>query len=613
MKNSNTNQKSASQVDLLSSLGIAYADDIWILGESSSGSADKSIVIRWKSDKKNVELSPYYTDLLKKFAAGMLLGVIGSYAPGTIKPKVLYLRRLFFRIHAAGYERIGLITSTSIVKIISSEATKGKGVTKDTLEWWGATINQFFRLRIFIKECFIGRPISRKEIMQISNSLREPGYWEAPPEPVCIFLLRESMNFMTLHSGRILDFYESYISAVDNGVEMGINTARRMSAHIATKFRQKDFSDVFKDIRGCEQWAADALSLGKLIRHLSTACFIVITFTCGQRVSEIRRAGSRSVVSRLHDNGVKYYYYHAPRSKIRYNAEKKQSDGTGHSNAPWVLSPAAVEAFNILLRLSKPARQRSGLDNLWLTPFGNALWPFFPKRSFNVVGSAQINVRINNFASLIGLETNTGWRGRLHSHMGRKHLARFVAKRDRSALGELAQQYSHLSADSVDISYARPDSEFRRMLSEELGDEMAKLGSTLLETSTGDFYATHENNRIQKFLGELRQTRDIKLLISSGTVMLPCQWGVCLYLQETSACDGSRSKPNIAKRSPEVCAKCTNFLSTPRHLQWWTEFESDCKKIMKQSKLPDQTRLVVLERLASARAVISKIKVQSHE
>ncbi|MCP2139503.1 UNVERIFIED_ORG: hypothetical protein J2Y94_000828 [Pseudomonas poae] len=600
-------------IDPLVSLGIIYTDDTWVLTSTDFEISDKQIKIEWQKGSEETPLSAYYIDLLKRFATGMLLGVIGRYSPSTIKPKVIYLRRLFSLIQSNGFERAHLATTASVVKIVGADANKGRGVTKQTLEWWTTTINQFYRLKGFLNDSFIGQPISRRDIARISASLREPGYWEAPPEPVCIFLLKESIDFMRKNSAQILAFYQKYISLVHSGIADGLDKSEQISAYIESNLCAEDFATTYENIESCEMWSHDPILIGKLIRHLSTACFITITYTCGQRVSEIRRASTGSVMPRLHDNGVEHFYYHAPRSKIRFSAENKRSEGKGHSDFPWILSPAAVEAFDILLSLSKPAREKSGIDNLWLTPAGNSLWPFFPKKSFSVLSSSQINIRINNFARFINLEANTEWGGRLHSHMGRKHLARFVAKRDRSALGDLAQQYSHLSADSVDISYARPDSEFRRMLAEELGNEMAQVAATLLDSSAGNFYSTNNNGRVETFLGELRKSRDIKLLMSSGTVMLPCQWGVCLYMQDTSACEGSKTKPNVIKRTPEVCSKCSNFLATPTNLLWWLEFESDCKRILSQSQLPIQTKLLLNERLSAATAVISKLQVENNE
>ncbi len=596
---------------------INYGDDIWILSRNGTIEADKPITLDWpklfNGYRTSLKLNSSYKELLKKFAAGMILGEGGSYSSTTIRPKIVFLLKLFSQLQALGYENISLIESSSIVRLLEANAKSGEGVRKPTLEGWVTTVNQLYRMKLYTKACFIGPPIQKKDIARLTARLRDPGYWEAPPEPVCIHLLCESIRFLDHHADNILDIYEKYISAVEKALSEGVNTKKRVSRYVSHLVGTKEFESLFHSIPFCKGWSAEAASVAKLIKHISAACFVVITFTCGQRVSEIRRASSKSVLPRIHDNGVEHFYYHAARSKIRYSADNNSSEGTGHSEVPWILSPAAVNAFKILVRMSKPAREKSGIDNLWLTSYGNALWPFNPAKGFTVIGSMRINVRLNSFAEFLALQENTGWEGRLHSHMGRKHLARFVAKRDRSALGELTQQYSHLSSDSIDVSYARPDSEFRRMVQEELAVEMAQIGVELLDASPDYIYTAPKNQRAEKFLGELRTTRDVKLLISSGAQLFPCQWGVCFYTQETSACQGSKQKPNLEKRTPKVCSECSNFIATPKHLLWWTEFEADCKKVMKQSNVPVQLRLLLEERLATTKAVISRIKGSEHE
>lgn len=608
---------SADSTEPLSRFNINYEDDLWVLNRNGTIEADKPTRLDWpklfRGYRNTLKLNSSYRELLKKFAEGMILGEGGSFSPETIRLKIIFLLKLFAQMQAQGYKHISLMDSSSIVRILEVNSKSGKGVKKRTLSGWVTTINQLYQMKLYTKVCFTGPPISKKEISRLQAHLQDQGYWEAPPEPVGVYLLRESISFLEDHANNILDLYESYISAVENALSQGINTRKRVSRYVSRLVGTSEFGNLLQDIPLCDGWRAEAISVTTLISHISAACFIIITFTCGQRVSEIRRASSKSVHPRVHDNGVKHYYYHAARSKRHYLANKNTSEGTGLSDTPWILSPAAVKAFEILVRMSRPAREKSGIDNLWLSSHGNALWPFNPTKGFSVIGSTCINVRLNGFSKFLSLQKNTQWGGRLHSHMGRKHLARFVAKRDRSALGDLAQQYSHLSSDSVDFSYARPDSEFRRMIQEELAVEMAQIGVELLSASPDYIYTAPKTQRAERFLGELRTTRDIKLLVSSGVQLLPCQWGVCLYSQETSACQGTKQKPNIEKRTPKICSECSNFIATPKHLLWWTEFEADCKKAMKQSSTPMQLRLLLEERLTTTKSVMRRLKGSEHE
>lgn len=597
--------------DALERVGINYNDDIWVLPSSVDGFADSTIKLDWRKWSRPLEghdaLNQHYQDLLRKVAAGLVGGLGRQYASITIKSKLYFYRKLFCELQAQGFAVIMTADSVTIVKVFELWIGRSALLRKDTVGQWISDTNLLYRMKEFTKHCFIGRPISNKEVQRLTARLIHTGYWEAPPEQASIYLLRASIDFLSNHADRIISFFYRYVAAVEDALSCGIKTKRPVADYVASKVLKIHYEELIGSIEMCTDWKSEPASVARLVNHISAACFIVITFTSGQRVSELRRANSTSLVSRRHENGSEHYYYTAPRSKIRFLNSNHSSEGTGHSDVPWILSPAAVDAFDILVKLSKPARVKSQIDNLWLTNYGSALWPFNPKKGFIILGAPSINARLNNFAEFVKLADATGWAGRLHSHMGRKHLARFVAKRDRTLLGDLARQYSHLSAESVDVSYASPDSEFRRMMQEELASEMTELSTILLESPAETIFTNGKNDRVVKFLGELRSTRDVKSLLAVGTRLFPCQWGVCFYAQETSACDGSRSAPNSEKRTPPVCVGCANFAATPRHLQWWSEFEIDCKRIIKQNKIGHQTQLVLEERLRMARSILTKI------
>lgn len=593
----------------LEHLGISYFDSIWVIKSAGVEKVDKPIIFNW-SDRSSIKLNTHYRELLKRFTFGMLLGVTGRYAPITIKLKVTFLKNFFAQLQREKFENISLIDTKSIVRMFAVKARKGNGVKRQTLDFWVTTVNHLYRMKQYSKECFSGPQISKRDVDRISSSLQDNGYWEAPPETTCIYLLRVSIDFLERHSQRIISVYDKYVLAVETALELNFTGKRKVSNYVKSRISLEDYKNVLDAIEFCQGWKPDALSIATLVKHLFSACLVVITFTCGPRISEIRRAGVSSVQPRRHDSGEEYFYYHAPRSKRRFSSVSKSSGGMGQEY-PWVVSPAALKAFEVLVELSKHCRNKSGIDNLWLSTCGNALWPFNPRQGYAVATDSTMNSRLHKFSKFVRLQAMTGWEGRIHSHIGRKHFARFIAKRDRSALGELARQYSHVSADSIDISYARPDSEFRRMVEDELSAELNEIGVQLLSVPKDRIYTAPTTDRVTKFLGELRKARDINLLVTSGIQMFPCQWGLCLYTQKTSLCQGDQRKPNVMKRTPSVCSDCSNFMSTPKHLQWWQEFELDCVRILKQKKVPAQTQALIDQRLKTARSVIAGIKEEA--
>ena len=559
----------------------------------------------------NQKINAHYVDVLKRFSAVLVLGMLGAHSPATVRHKMVWLRRFFRDLQLEGYEVIHLVGTDAVRRNLMKNQRKDSSVKEATMRARIKTLQQLHKMRSITGYGFLTEPVPKREVLLAVSKSQPTGYWEAPPEPMCIELLKHAITFLNSHSSEIIKLYSKFATAVETIRASGI-TRSIMSRRVGKVVGPADFSRLLLSIDGASDWKASPSSVAKLIQHVSAACFIVITFTCGPRMSELRRATSLSVKPRKHLDGQEYYYYYAPRSKTRYSADTNSSEGLTSGESPWVLSPAAVEAFKTLADLTAVARDKSGIDSLWLTTPGSGLWPFFPTKGFSIVSHSRMNFRLNEYAVFANLNANHQWQGLFHSHMGRKHLARFVAKRDRSALGDLAQQYSHLSADSIDISYARPDSEFRRMVQEELHEEIAQVAEHLLEVEPTSIYsaaADRAQGRITAFVGRLQSSRDIKLLISSGTLLMPCQWGVCLYRQETSACEGSANRPNAVNREPDVCASCSNFMATPKHKQWWQEHRADSIKVLAQHNVPAQIKAMLLSRLSMANSILEIIEV----
>lgn len=65
-------------------------------------------------------------------------------------------------------------------------------------------------------------------------------------------------------------------------------------------------------------------------------------------------------------------------------------------------------------------------------------------------------------------------------------------------------------------------------------------------------------------------------MIADGIKLAPCHWGYCVYVEQLSACHGDESGPNEIERSPDVCARCSNFAVTEAHRPWWeARFRAD--------------------------------------
>jgi len=601
----------------LAKYGLKFDDDVWVFANPSRDStADRPTRFNWPDLlTAPYMLSPHYARLLKLVIACLLSGLAGvTYSPATAKVKLQSIRRFFFCAFQRGFPALATMTALQAQKIVGELfLSSGEAIIcKKTAEQYMFIINQVHRLSLFTGDGFDSEPFPRKVRKKASFACQDLRAWDAPPNPASFYLLRKAMNFIDCFSESVIRIYEKYIDAVNHMKYKGV-----ISRGAVARYADKAILDEAFDCgAGADQFmhtlkASRQQDVAILLGHIQTACFIVITFTTAPRMSEVRRAKVGSINKRKHYTGKEYYYYSAARSKKRYSADLEKSDGDQGEDAPWVLSSAAVTAYQTLIRLSSPARLSSGLDNLWLVSPGDSLWPFFSSAGFSVLSGCSLNLRLNKFAKFIGLSEATGWDGSLHSHMGRKLFARFVAMRDRSALGDLAVQYSHTSAYSVDISYAKPGAEFRRLVKDELAQEMEVAMLDLVGVESNMIYTTKggdlKSKSIVRFAGEIRSTKDVLLLLGRGVKLIPCQWGACNYKQEFSACEGSKEEPNPEKKTPEVCGRCSNFLATPKHEIWWQQYRDDSLKWLSLSGLPDQTRHVLSVRLQQAEQILSVI------
>jgi hypothetical protein len=166
------------------------------------------------------------------------------------------------------------------------------------------------------------------------------------------------------------------------------------------------------------------------------------------------------------------------------------------------------------------------------------------------------------------------------SHQWRKTLARFVAMVDKSALSALSQHFLHLSIAMTDRGYIGNDFELEELIDEMVRAETADiLIQVLLQ---GRPVAGHmgeqliEKHTALKVHFQGMTIRDAKeeiqwIIEDSGMSIHSCEWGWCMYRQETSQCEGSQKGPDYAKRGPSVCAGCSNLMIEEKHIPWWQD------------------------------------------
>ncbi len=482
--------------------------------------------------------------------------------------------------------------------------------------------HDLFRLRAYLPVSFAIDPFPPAFVQQVLARAGRSDPWTAPPEPVCLELIRQAIRLIGKPADDIIRLREKYIIASESLKRRKDRKRVRVAATRSLK------GERFATLDGEEgSWTDLSAEQPRAIKHLAAAlegaCATVLLFLSGPRVSEIQLAGPGCLRYLRHSNGISYPYYFAHRSKQRASsAETGVRYRLDAQNRGWILGPAGVRALEVLEKLSRRARAASKSTSYWASVVCSGLWSVSSRTRFSVATPSRLNIRLNDFARLVGLAERTGWHGRLHSHMGRKACARFIAKRDRTALADLALQFGHLSAYVTDVGYARPDAEYRRLIDEELAAEMYEVAADLAAldvertfSNLADPAVVALRDRAADFVGQMRSTVDVRRMLGQGVRLVPCDWGMCVYREETSACGGNEFGPNAERRSPVVCRTCINFLATEKHRPFWQRRVEDCRTVLQHRGLPEQTVKLVQLRLSEALQVLASISAAkgSHE
>ena len=606
----------------LATLKVEFNDRCWIWHEQPSFTACRKI--DWESFlaplSEYVNANQGLGETLRWLTACWLTGCGGEFVPvaaSTVHNRIRMVRQLL-RALLARHECLETVTPRQAQAIFRGLHFDAHGeciVKEQTLRLMLYATQDLYRLRAYLPIGFSVEPFPPGFVRDVLSRARRSEPWVAPPEPVCLELIRQAIRLLGPPADDVIRLRNKYILACESAKK---RERRRQSVReIAARTLQDERFATLpgEDVPWTSVNAKHPQAIKRLVAALEGACATILLFLSGPRASELHLARPGCLRYLRHSNGIDYPYYFARRSK-----QKQARDAAGvpyrldSKNRGWILGPAGVRALEVLERLSHQVRSISKVDSYWASVGCSGLWACTHRLSVTATSPSTLNIRLNVFASVIGLAERTGWRGRLHSHMGRKACARFIAKRDRTALADLALQFGHLSAYVTDASYARPDAEYRRLIDEDLAVEMHEAAVELAGLDVArtfshmvDTQVTALRDRVARFVGELYTTADVRRLLGRGVRLVPCDWGMCVYREETSACGGNQFGPSSERRSPVVCRNCVNFLATEKHRPYWRRRIEDCERVLALRDIPEQVRRLVELRMREAKEVISSI------
>jgi integrase len=344
-----------------------------------------------------------------------------------------------------------------------------------------------------------------------------------------------------------------------------------------------------------------------LVDMLYAACFVVISYLVGARVSEILHLQIGCIQPLAGDNaaGVAVLVGTIFKFEAGYHGRSHQ----------WVVPDPVVHAVAVLEALSAPHRLRSGRPDLWLrTKAGYRAvteWESECVEPLWIPSTTRINEWLTRFARRLSLPAHEGQCWRLSTHQGRKTFARFIALRDRTSLFALAQHLGHRDRAITDTGYVGTDYSLQREIEAEVLEQSVGAWEHMLSApQLGGRAGAELVAKRPHFCGRSIK-QDLKsyarLLVEAGLTLGVCDWGFCVYREEYSACRGDAFGPNPERREPSTCARCKNFVVSGHHRSYWLDQADRHEALLRDPALPTQTLRIARERLTEALSMIHAI------
>ncbi len=336
-----------------------------------------------------------------------------------------------------------------------------------------------------------------------------------------------------------------------------------------------------------------------LIDRVVDACFVIVAWLVGPRVSEIIGL----------ELGCIERHGPADRSETYAYLVGRIWKGAGRGGRPhrWVVPEPVMQAVLVLERIIEPMRQRTGSRDLWLAMGSSGV--IGPEARIQRPSAHLWIRRLNSsFAPYVGLPDYQGRPWWLTSMQARKTFARLVARRDRTGLDALRVQLGHINRAMTDRHYVGTDFDLAELINRHAREETrtaleALMTAPRLGGRMGRTLAASSRFRGRVVDAEVRQWVD-HVLRETEMRLGVCDWGWCVYRKESAACLGDEDGPNPVLRTESVCAGCANFAVASRHRPVWAARSERNRELLARPDLDGESRALAEGRVAECSRIL---------
>jgi hypothetical protein len=515
------------------------------------------------------------------------------------------LRMLIRWMAAQGYRRFVDLDRDACDRFLAATARRpGSGSSKSlktgTLQHYANLLMRLYLQGAKFPEVAIAEPFPGIAPPMVR---RDRGWLPYTPDEIAVPLVSAALRLIEAPADDIIALQTQAQTAYDHALAEGIGQTKAgfIVTDAITGF-------TFSTLPGEEgPWRAVPVTSTKQVRYLADriydACFVVIAYLVGARVSEILGLQVGCIEQHPSGDGSESFAYLV--GQIYKTA--RGADSEAHR---WV-APAPVErAILVMERLTARLRAQSGRSELFLVTASTGL--VGPAARINLPTVHTIISRLNNqFAPFIALPDHEGKPWHLNTHQGRKTFARFVGKRDWSGLHALQAHFGHVTRAMTDRGYVGTDFALDDLIDRHAQEETrAALEEVLTATALGgkggrmiaarsQFRGRTRDGDVQAYVRFLMEETDLRLGV--------CDWGYCVYRIETAACFGDEKGPNPALRTESTCLSCANFAVTAKHRPIWQARRDRNVSLLNQPSLDQVSRKLAETRITECDRILTEL------
>jgi integrase len=560
-----------------------FHDDVWDFSNEDTnparGPSDKKICWSFPTPKGGVFTDPPFRSLLtasKQFIYALRWRPIDSapFAVGALPS--MFQRAKRFVDHLVGYPTPVLRFKDVLLHHCEDYIGEllNSGLSASYKYHCIALLQKLFLYRRVMKDGLVAEPLngeSARKMAGYSDASMLESQTEIIPEEILGPLVRASLEYVDRFADYLLDACEAVEDIRKRERWFQGRSGRYVRNHVSSAYGL--------DGTRFENGLPSVRHLNKELNYLQTACFVLIAFATGMRVSELLslREGCCEIQREAGQSDLVW---------LRSRVFKMQGVPNGRS-AKWLGGPVCARTVQVLERLGRRVRQRMKVGYLWMPiPAIQKPRPLAPFVAQNV------RIRLDRFVEMLGLKDSRGRIPHIHPHMFRRTFARYVVRYHTTNLLALKEHFKHVSLSMTDF-YVGSDVELWTLMMEEeerllfesfdkalRADNMAGPGGARLKRKIDE--AISEGRLPKEFRGEagdhLRKEM-IRNLVESGQRVYPCAASNYCWFRPESALCTQENHPLLKRCDPGAC---TNSIITLEHRPHWERIRRDCEDLMGQ-------------------------------